>query len=107
MALQFDPASSTRVLESQNGQRSDGFTVPVLKVNFADLSKRPQLMRVVFSFKMHELVKEIQSPTYGDKVATARYLNGLYHDIRLIEQALQQFELPFSGLDVLYRTMEI
>jgi len=107
MALQFDPTSSKRVLESQTNERVDGATTSGVKVHFADLSKRPPLMRVVFSFKMHDLIKEIQIPTYGDRAATARYLNGLYHDVRLIEQSLQQFELPFSNLDVLYRTNEI
>jgi hypothetical protein len=109
MATHVDLYSRTeRVdLQLQRGDRKEGDPVSSLDKPFADLSHRPNLMRVVFSFKMHEKVKEIQIPTVGNREETARYLNGLYHDISLLEGALQQFRLPFSTLPVLYRTEAI
>jgi len=65
--------------------------------------KRPALWNRLFSMKDHESIIRVQMPTVAKRKETASYLNGLHHDIRLLEGHLQKHRLHFDTLPLLFR----
>ncbi len=61
------------------------------------------LWNLLFSFKDHQRIVQIQMPTVEKRKETTMYLKGLLHDIRLLEGHLKRHQLHFDTLSILFR----